>query len=412
MTRPSGLLGNIEFRWLLAASGCTTFGSRALAVVLGFQVYELTKAPLDLGLLGLVEALPGVTLILYGGHFADRHNRRNISLAGASLLSLFSAGLMALAALSGAPALWSIFGFAFVIGCIQAFRSPAMSGLEAEIVPRDQAVEAGTWLATASQVTRIGGPVVAGFSYGLMGATGTYALVALVYFVGSYALTQVVARAPAPHPPGVGALQRIREGVAYVFSNQLLVGSMALDLLAVLFGGAMALLPAFATDILHVGPIGFGFLNAAPAVGAFLMMTWCMRRPPRRLAGLWLHLAVAGFGVSMIVFGLSTSYALSLLALALSGALDAVSVVVRRAIIRLVAPPEMRGRISAVAMVFIGSSNEIGALESGVAAHYFGVRPAVWAGGLVTILVTLATARLAPKLYALDLEQEARAAKA
>lgn len=412
MTHSTPLSRNVEFRWLVAASGLTTFGSRALAVVLGFQVYELTKSPLDLGLLGFVEALPGVTLVLYGGHFADRHNRRNISLAGSGLLTLFSAGLMAMAGLSGAPALWAIFAFAFVIGCIHAFRSPALSGLEAEVVSRDQAVEAGTWLATASQMTRIGGPVVAGFAYAGFGATGTYGLVALVYFAAALAHLRVGARPPAPHPPGMGAVQRIREGVAYVFSNQLLVGSMALDLLAVLFGGAMALLPIFATDLLQVGPAGFGLLNAAPAVGAFLMMAWCMRRPPRRKAGLWLHLAVAGFGLSMIVFGLSGSFALSLVALALSGAFDAVSVVVRRAIIRLVAPPEMRGRISAVAMVFIGSSNEIGALESGVAAHYLGVRPAVWLGGVLTLMVTLATARLAPKLYALDLEREARAAKA
>lgn len=412
MSQSPPLSRNAEFRWLIAASGLTTFGSRALAVVLGFQVYELTKSPLDLGLLGFIEALPGVTLILYGGHFADRHNRRNISLAGSASLSLLAAGLTALAGLVGAPSLWSVFAFAFAVGCIHAFRSPALSGLEAEIVPRDQAVEAGTWLATASQMTRIGGPVVAGFAYAGVGALGAYALVSLVYLAAVFAHLRLEPRPPAPHAAGIGAIQRIREGVAYVFSNQLLVGSMALDLLAVLFGGAMALLPIFATDLLQVGPAGFGLLNAAPAVGAFLMMAWCMRRPPRRKAGLWLHLAVAGFGLSMIVFGLSGSFVLSLIALALSGAFDAVSVVVRRAIIRLVAPPEMRGRISAVAMVFIGSSNEIGALESGVAAHYLGVRPAVWIGGVATLAVTLATARLAPRLFALDLEREQREAKA
>lgn len=411
MTSAQQLLRNPEFRWLLAASGLTTFGSRALAVTLGFQVYEVTRSPLDLGLLGFVEALPGVTLILYGGHFADRHNRRNISLAGSILLAALAVGLVVLTALSAAPSLWTIFAFAFAVGCVQAFRSPALSGLEAEIVPRDRAVEAGTWLATASQVTRIGGPVVAGFVYAGLGATGAYVMVAVIYLAGALVHLRLEARPPAPQQEGIGALQRIREGVTYVFSNQLLVGSMALDLLAVLFGGAMALLPIFAADILNVGPAGFGVLNAAPAVGAFLMMAWCVRRPPRRKAGLWLHLSVAGFGLSMIVFSLSDSFILSLVALALSGAFDAVSVVVRRAIIRLVAPPEMRGRISAVAMVFIGSSNEIGALESGVAAHYLGVRPAVWLGGLVTLAVAFGTARLAPRLYRLDLEREALAAK-
>jgi MFS family permease len=323
----SSLLANPEFRPFLFTNGAWVFSWRALQVVIGFQVYELTKNPLDLGWLGLVEAVPGLTLVLYGGHYADRHDRRFTTIWGRGGLAVLSA-LLAVVSIYGES---NALPFLFAVG-----KRP---------LP-DVHQEAGTW-------------------------------------------------------------QSIREGVAYVLSNQVLIGSMALDLFAVLFGGAVALLPVFASDILNVGAIGFGVLNAAPAIGALGVMLVALRYPPKRQAGYTLHAAVAGFGISMILFGLSENFLLSFLLLTISGAFDGLSVVTRRAISRLMVPHAMRGRVSAVSTVFIGSSNEIGAFESGVAASIFGTARSVWLGGVLTLIVVVMTALKAPKLLKLDLVQAA-----
>ncbi|HKU95664.1 MAG TPA: MFS transporter [Vineibacter sp.] len=395
---PASALTLPTFRLFLSASTAASFAGRSLAVVIGFQVYQLTRDPLALGLLGLVEAIPALSLALFGGYVADQYNRRTITLL-TRFLSMLCVAALALVSLSGAAtSVWALYAVIFVAGIARGFAEPAFSGFEAQVVPRAQAVNGGVWLSSTSAMAAVLGPAAAGFAYDGLGPVTTYAVIAALYGLCWLAILAL------PRPPTVrtGARdpvwQSIGEGVRFVFGSQVFLGAIALDLFAVLFGGAMALMPLFALDLLQVGATGLGFLNAAPAVGALSVMLWSTWRPPVAKAGRNLMLAVAGFGVTMIVFGLSQNFYLSLVALMFSGAFDGVSVVIRRAILRLLSPDHMRGRIAAVNTVFIGSSNEIGALESGVAASLLGARPAVWLGGIVTLLVVATAAWRAPDL--------------
>jgi MFS family permease len=403
----SSLLASPEYRAFLFTNGAWVFAWRALQVVIGFQVYELTKNPLDLGWLGLVEAIPGLTLVLYGGHYADIHDRRFTIIWGRGALAILSAILALPALWGGSHTVPLLFTVAFLAACVRCFADPAAAGLEGQIVPREAAVQSGVMLGTAFQLMWAAGPAVAGFAYDISGAIGTYGAIAAVCAYSTLAMFWVGKRPLPPVHEETGAWQSIREGITYVLSKQVLIGSMALDLFAVLFGGAIALLPIFASDILNVGATGFGLLNAAPAIGSLGVMIFALRYPPKHRAGRVLHIAVAGFGVSMIFFGLSENFLLSFVLLAIAGAFDGISVVTRRAISRLMVPHAMRGRVSAVSTVFIGSSNEIGAFESGVAASIFGTARSVWLGGLVTLVVVAITAVKAPKLFNLDLEKAA-----
>lgn len=396
----------IEFRLLLAAVSFSTLAARALAVVIGFQIWELTRSKMALGMLGLVEAIPALSLALFGGHVADRNDRRRIVLI-TQTVSVGCALLFAAIALNphsrGIPLLYAVI---FMAGVARGFADPAAAAFEAQVVPRALYVPASAWLSSAWMACAIVGPAVAGFSYDLLGVSRTYLLIAGL-FAASQACIFLIAPKPRPVPPrGESIADSIAFGVRYVLRNQVLVGSMSLDLFAVLFGGAIAILPVFATDILHVGPRGLGFLNAAPSAGALIVTLWSTGHPPVRNAGRNLLLCVAGFGVAMIVFAFSTSFLLSLAALAAAGAFDGVSVVIRRAIVRLLSPEQMRGRISAVSSIFIGSSNELGAFESGVAASLLGTVRSVWLGGVATLLVVAVTAALAPQLRALHLDPE------
>ncbi len=398
-----------EYRAFLFTSGAWTFAWRALQVVIGFQIYELTKNPLDLGWLGLLEAIPGLTLVLYGGHHADHHDRRFTVIWGRGALSILSMVLAIVPLIGGVNSMPLLLGVAFLAACVRAFADPAAAALEGQIVPRDAAVQSGVMLGTAFQLMWAAGPAVSGFAYDISGAVGTYGLIAAVGAYSTLAMFFVDKRPLPPVHEEVGAWQSIRDGIKYVFSNQVLIASMALDLFAVLFGGAVALLPVFASDILKVGATGFGLLNAAPALGSLVVMIFALRYPPKHRAGRLLHIAVAGFGVSIILFGLSENFLLSFVLLTMSGVCDGISVVTRRAINRLMVPHAMRGRVAAVSTVFIGSSNEIGAFESGFAASIFGTARSVWLGGLLTLFVVATTAVKAPKLFNLDLEKAASA---
>lgn len=403
------LLRDPAFRAFLAANVLERFASAALTVLLGFQVYELTHDPLDLGWLGLAEAAPGVTLVLYGGHVADRHPRRRIVLAATACLAVLAAGL-ALASGTG-RVLPTLYAVAFLAGVARAFENPAASGLEAHVVPLAQVIPGLALLATTGRLADVLGPAAGGFAWAALGPHGTYLALAALFAASCLLLLAV------PEPPvsaaadDAGALRSIRDGVAYVFRDQVLLGSMALDLFAVFFGGATALLPVFATSILHVGSAGFGLLRSAAAAGSLAAALLAGRFLPRRRAGQALHWVIAGFGVAMVAFGLSRSLPLSLLALFAAGLCDGTSVVIRRAILRLASPEAMRGRIAAVKSVFVGSSNEIGAFESGVAASLLGASAAVWAGGLVTVGIVALTAWRAPRLRRLDLVELAEAAR-
>jgi MFS family permease len=391
-----------EIRALLFAVASSVLASSALGAVIGYQVYQLAKDPLALGLLGLIEAIPALGLALIGGFVADRLERRGIVLVTTLVMVLASLGFALLANSS----LWSMYAIVFVIGVARGFSSPALGALEAQVVPQHLTVVASSWLSASWIGCGIAGPALGGFAFDAFGSSNTFFIIAGLYSIAVCGVL-LIAKKPKPIPPeGERMLESIALGVRFVAKNQILLGSMALDLFAVLFGGAIALLPIFANEILKVGASGFGFLVAAPSVGAFSMMLFAAHYPPNKNAGRNLMLSVAGFGCTMIVFALSKTFYLTLFALMLSGVFDGYSMVIRKSIVRLESPEHMRGRIASVSSIFIGASNELGALESGVAAKLLGTSRSVWIGGLVTLLVVAATAFYAPKLRDLQLEPE------
>jgi MFS family permease len=403
---PSGGVFAIrDFRMLLASIACSTLAGQALVFVVRVQVYTITKSALAVGLLGLVEAIPTLSLALFGGHVADRHDRRWILLATSAALSVCT-GLLAvsMAYSSSGLSLAVLYGVMFVVGFARGFAAPAASALEAQVVPTSLIVKSATWFSCTWLSAAVCGPVVGGYALERIGPTPTYIVITVLYMAAWYSSHQVSRKPVEARGHDESIWQSIATGVSYVARDEVLLGSMALDLFAVLFGGAIAILPVFADQILHIGPEQLGFLNAAPHVGALVTMLYATRYPPVRHAGRNLIIAVAGFGVSMLVFALSRNFYLSLVALLFSGICDGVSVVIRRSIVRLLSPNYLRGRIAAVSMVFIGSSNELGALESGLGASWLGTVPSVLAGGTVTLLVVLATSLLAPRLRNLRLD--------
>jgi Transmembrane secretion effector len=404
------LLRQREFRSFLVANTSERLAASALVVLLGFQVFETRHRALDLGWLGLVEAIPSVTLVLYGGHVADTHSRRGIVILTSGLLALLSFCLALLPGEAPLRALFSLYGIALLAAALRALESPAADGLEAQVVPREHVLQGVPFLASIARIGDVAGPALGGLAWSAFGPGGTYFGIGLLFALTSITLILGVGEKPIAHPDArdTAVWQRVAEGAVFVFRDQLLLGSMALDLFAVFFGGAEALLPIFATQILHVGAGGFGLLRAAGALGSLAAAIAATRFLPRRYAGRMLLLTVGGFGVSIIVFGLSRNVVLSFAALFAAGMCDGLNMMIRRAILRLSSPDVLRGRIAAVKAVFVGSSNELGAFESGIAASALGAAPAVWAGGLVTLCVVAATAWLAPRLRNLDLLALAR----
>jgi MFS family permease len=402
---PWAPFGFRDFRSLFLAAFSSTLGSRALAVVLGYEVYAITHRPLALGILGLIEAIPSLSLALYGGHIADRHDRRTILRITLAGLIFCCCALSFLGAHDfGGLKLTFLYGVVFIAGIARGFAEPAAAALEAQVVPWEILVNSSTLMASCWTTAAVVGPLWGGLSFQHWGAAKTYLAIAALYSLSWIAITRIARRPRPAAPEGESVWQSVSEGVRYVLSDQVLWGSMSLDLFAVFFGGAIALLPVFASDILKVGPSGLGMLNAAPTAGALLTMLIASRRPPVRHAGRNLLFAVAGFGLSMIVFALSRTFWLSMVALAASGACDGVSVVIRRAINRLFSPDRLRGRVAAVSMIFIGSSNELGAFESGVTAAWLGTVRSVWMGGILTLGVVAGAGIAAPKLRRLSLE--------
>jgi MFS family permease len=394
-----------EFRYLLLSRFFQTLGTRALYITINYQIYEITKDPLALGWMGLIEAIPALSLALIGGHFADRNDRRKIVLM-AMVVQVLSATLFAVISFQSSPSILYLYAIIFAMGVARGFGDPAVSAFEAQVIPVQVFAKASAWSSSMWQALSIIGPAMGGILYANFGAAGTYLFAALclgLSFVGML----LIAAKPKPVPPeGEGIWQSISAGVQYVKRDQVLLGSMALDLFAVLFGGAIALLPIFAEDILKVGPVGYGFMQAAPSIGALLVMLYATRRPPLQHAGRNLLVSVAGFGVSIIMFALSTSFVVSFIALIFTGIFDGISMVIRTTIVRVLSPEHMRARIASVSWIFIGASNEIGAFESGVAAKLLGTSPSVFWGGVVTLLVVLITSFSAPKLRKLDLSED------
>jgi len=392
-----------EIRLMLLAAGFTGLASRALAVVIGYQVYSITKSALAIGLLGLVEAIPAIALSLYGGHVADRRDRRNIILCARAVSCVCACAFAVISLDSHLASVIALFAVVFVAGIARGFHDPAAIAFEAQVVPQHLTLNASSWFSTVWQGTAIVGPAVGGICYDLIGPVATYAGMAGLHAASTLCIASIAKKPKQVPPAGESIFRSIALGVRFVFGNQILVASMALDLFAVLFGGVVALIPVFAAEILKIGATGVGLLNAAPAAGGILIMLWSTRYPPIRHAGRNLMLCVAGFGVSVIVFALSTNFYLSMAALAMSGVFDGVSVVIRRAILRLHSPEHMRGRVAAVNMIFISASNELGTFQSGMAAAAFGTVRFVWLGGIATLLIVAGAAIFAPKLRRLTL---------
>ena len=374
----------------------------ALTTVVAFQVYDLTHDPLALGWLGLVEGIPALALALYGGHVADRLDRRSIVIVTSAVATLAAVALAVLAA--GSTPLLGVLAVIFAIGVAAGFERPALTALQAQVIPREDAVRGVSIMNSVSQAGFLAGPALGGVAIAVVGVALTYAALAALLAVATGCLV-FIERRPVPERAEDEPIGRsLLGGVRYVIRTPALLASMALDLFAVFFGGAVALLPIFAADVLHVGPVGLGVLRTAPSVGALAVMLVAARWPPGRHAGRTLLLAVAGFGISIIVFGLSTVFVVSVLALLAAGITDGVSMVIRSTILRVLSPERIRGRVAAVNWVFIGASNELGAFESGVAARLFGAVPAVVGGGLLTMAVVGVVAALVPSLRSLDLD--------
>lgn len=386
-----------NFRYFMAARFLITAASEMQAVAVGWQVFGLTHRPLDLGLVGLLQFLPGILLFLPAGHTADHVPRKNIITVCYGGFALCSALLLAFT-LRGLTHAVPIFAVMTLNGVVRAFNGPASQSFLPLMVPEAQFQSAVSWASSIFQTSVIIGPTLGGLLYGWSGSPRpVYAAAMVAYFVAIVLISQLRI-ATAPRPRGPISVETVLSGMNFIWQHPLILGAMSLDLFAVLMGGAVALLPVYARDILHVGAQGLGTLRGAPAVGAVLMALVVAHWPPRKHAGIAMLAGVFGFGVGTLIFGLSRNFLLSLAALAMCGAFDMVSVIVRHTLIQMDTPDSMRGRVSAVNMVFIGASNEVGQFESGITAQWFGVVPAVVIGGIGTIVIVLAWARLFPGL--------------
>ncbi len=372
-----------------------TFAMQIVSVSVGWQVYDITRDPLDLGFVGLVQFLPSLVLVLVTGAVADRFDRRRIFALCLVAEIVCIAALLAIT-FGGTRQIWPVFAALLGLGIARAFLGPAVQSLLPNVVTPHELPTAIAWNSSAWQIATIVGPVAGGLLYGLspLAAYGTAAAL-----VGAgLALVALIAIVHPQEPGEPTSWTTVVAGFDYVWRHRILLGAISLDLFAVLLGGAVALMPAYARDILEVGPWGLGMLRAAPGIGAVAVAAYLGLRPIRNYAGLVMFAGVGAFGLFTVVFGLSTTPWLSILALALMGASDMVSVYVRETLIQLATPDEVRGRVNAVNMVFVGASNELGEFRAGVLAAWIGVVPAVVLGGAGTILVTLLWMRLFPPL--------------
>jgi MFS family permease len=393
-------------RFWFASIGAS-FGFQMLAVAVGQQIYELTRnvneqspeglesGAWHLGLIGLVQFFPTVLLALPAGHVADQFQRRRITLCTLSL-QFAVISLLAALTLSGRIHEWSILVIVFTVSVAKTFEFPSMQSLLPSLVPRQILPQAFAMKASANQAAMVMGPALTGFLY-ILGPGVVYSTAAVLYVLAA-AMMWGLPEQPLTHERERPTLDSLLAGFRFIWARADVLGVMSLDLFAVLLGGATALLPIFADKILHVGPTGLGFLRAAPAVGALLMSFWLARYTIQRRVGLVMFATVAGFGVATIVFGLSTSFWLSLAALVLLGAFDMVSMVIRHALVQLDTPDAMRGRVSAVNSVFVNTSNQLGEFESGFAAAWLGAVPATLLGGIGTLVIVAVWMGLFPTL--------------
>lgn len=397
-------LRNRSFVQLMLYRISTILSYQIVAVTVGWHVYELTRDPLSLGLIGLAEVLPFFCVAPFAGYLVDHLPRRKLGMAACSGLAV-TAALLVLVTLRWPPAngIWPIYASIALGGCVRAFLGPVYNALFARVLKREQFARGASIGSVVFQSGLVVGPAIGGVLVGVAGKHVAYATAAAFGIVAVVALSRLQVTEPAPVLQRGPIFASIRDGLRFVFGNQIMLGAMALDMFAVLFGGAISLAPAFIRDILHYGPEGLGILRSAPALGAVAAGLYLARKPLQANAGRTMLIAVAGFGLCMIGFGLSELFWLSAFFLLLSGLCDGVSVVIRSTILQLATPDDMRGRVSSINGIFIGSSNELGAFYSGSMARLLGLVTSVVLGGFVTIGVVAATAKLAPRLRRLDL---------
>jgi len=395
-----------DFRLFILSRLFITLAIQIQGVVVGWQIYEITKDPLSLGLIGLAEALPAITVSLYAGHLADIVERKKIILSCVILLAIGASALLYFTTDAGAFILnygtFPIYSIIFLTGLARGFLTPANFSFMPQLVDRSLYQNAVTWNSTTWETAAVGGPMIGGLIYGFFGITAAYAADVILVISALICYSFIPNRKLPALTEEQGIYKKIKAGIKFVFKNEIILSAISLDLFAVLFGGAVALLPIFAAEILHVGAIGLGFLRSAPAIGALVMAVYITHHPIQKHTGKILLWSVAGFGFCMIGFAVSTSFVLSMCLLILSGMFDCVSVIVRGTLIHTLTPENMKGRVSAVNSMFVGSSNEIGMLESGVAAKLMGVVTSVIFGGCMTLAVVATTAWKATRLRALD----------
>ena len=397
-----------EFRNLMLGRFLFIMGLRMMGTLVGWWIYELTNDPFAIGLIGLAEVIPAVSLALYAGHKIDVSEKRKLLLTGVVLYWICALGLLFLSTSVGTnnfSTLQIAIGIYFIIFCtgiIRSFTGPSFGTLVGAIMPKELLQNATTWSQGIWLTASILGHSIVGFIIAGFGHTGSLIVVLSLVAIGYFVISKIKPQPPHANIVDQKTMESVKEGLRFVFRSKALLGALSLDLFAVLFGGAVAMIPVFAKDILKVGPIGFGWLNAGADIGAMLVILIITLFPARKNQGKKLLLAVGGFGVCIILFALSKMFWLSFAALVLSGVLDGFSMVVRGTIVQLKTPDHMRGRVMSVNSMFINSSNELGQFESGLAARAFGVIPSVVFGGTMTILVVIATWFKAPSLRKME----------
>lgn len=399
-----------DFKKLMSARFFFTLAVQMQAIVLGWRMYELTKDALFLGLIGLVEAIPALSLALFAGYIVDRSHPLRIYRR--LVFVSFTSGLIMLVSqlayfdVSVEAQVPLLFISSFLTGCARAFSQPSMYSLVPKLIERSLLPKSSAWMSSAMQTARMTGPALGGILFGLIGVSGTAAVICTCLVITSLSLMLMSYPDPKNNPSkGTSIKDDLLSGARFVFRHPILFPAMTLDMVAVLFGGVTALLPIYAAEILFVGPEGLGLLRGAPAIGAFLMSSFLIKGDIRSKAGKKLFSSVAGFGICILVFALSRNYLLSLISLILSGMFDSVSMVIRTSAVQLASPDEMRGRISAVNSIFIGSSNEIGEFESGVATKLLGLIPAAVFGGIMCLGTTISMGFFSKTLWHLDLNE-------
>ena len=401
-----------EFNIFLLLRFIMVFSWSMQFIVIEWEVYSLTKSALSLGIVGLMEVVPAILMALFAGHFVDQNEKKSLLFKCIIGFLIISLGLFLLTwdpfrgNLSAKTILYSIYFLVFLGGIVRSFLGPTIFSLLSLIVPKKLYANAATWSSSVWQISSVLGPAAAGFSITIIGVQGSMLSILACSLLALIALSQISTK-PILNPKiGEPIMQSLKEGVKFVYNNKTILGALSLDMVAVLFGGAVALLPIYAQDILKVGPEGFGVLRAAPALGAFITMFISTYVPLNKNAGMKLLISIFAFGICIIVFGISTLFWLSVIALFLSGVVDGISVVIRQTILQLKTPDHMRGRVAAVNSIFVGSSNELGAFESGLTAKLMGTVTSVVFGGTMTLIIVVFTGFASPTFRKLDLQKD------